>query len=192
MLQFVHHKVKTINETISSFNSVQNLLAARSFQFDAEYEVFQQRLIKYFQETGNSSKEAEVVKIHNLLSTVRKGFDPVKLERIATGKREIYWGFAFHSTDTIFSILQELYEKENRKLEEAEEILSNLVLNLIQAQVLTRKSIKTLNSLSKIENFWTDLTKQNDSVSLIDKKLRMQLISEDIFLLLEKIITKIQ
>ena len=85
-----------------------------------------------------------------------------------------------------------MYEKENRKLEEAEEILSNLVLNLIQAQVLTRKSIKTLNSLSKIENFWTDLAKQNDSVSLIDKKLRMQLISEDIFLLLEKIITKIQ
>lgn len=192
MLDFVHHRVSEIEGFLASFNDVQILLGERSYTFESEFDSFLKKMIQYFEKTGNSAKQTEVQKNHNLLQTVRKGFDPIKLEKISTGKREAYWGFAFHCTANVGSVLQEILTKEMAKLEEAQEILDNTVLNLVQANILNSQKLKELDSAAEIELFWTNLVKQNDSISLINKKLRLKLISEDIYLILEKIISKIQ
>lgn len=190
MLEFVHHKVKILENFNSSFNNVQHLLSERSYQFEGAFEDFQKALLKYFQNTGDSNKESEILRITNLLLTVKKGFDPIKLERITTGKRDLYWGFAYHATEELHRIISEIFIKEQQKLDEAEEMLSNTILNLYQLKILDDKKLKTLNSTQKIGSFWEGLIKQNDSLALIDKKLKIKLINEDIYLILERIFDK--
>lgn len=190
MLEFVHHKVKILENFNSSFNNVQHLLSERSYQFEGAFEDFQKALLKYFQNTGDSNKESEILRITNLLLTVKKGFDPIKLERITTGKRDLYWGFAYHATEELHRIISEIFNKEQQKLDEAEEMLSNTILNLYQLKILDDKKLKTLNTTPKIGSFWEGLIKQNDSLALIDKKLKIKLINEDIYLILERIFDK--
>jgi hypothetical protein len=93
--------------------------------------------------------------------------------------------------ESIHGFLMEMYAKEQKKLDEAEELLSGLVVSLYQNGILDDKIVQDLNSVPKIEVFWTSLVNQNTQISGINKKLRLTMISEDIFLVLEKVLLKL-
>ena len=191
MKEFIHNKVKVIDELFTEFNQVQGLYADRSFDFEYRFTVFLNKLSDYFKKSGDSAKESEVFRVINLFQTVKRGFNPSKLEKINSGKRELWWGFSYNGIESIDSLLQEIYRKETAKLEEGEEILNNLILSLYQQGFLTDQMLKDLDSVPKIEASWNLLLSQNGSISVINKKLMTKLIAEDIYLLLEKIIAKI-
>ena len=126
-----------------------------------------------------------------MLSLVKKGFNPVSLQKIQTGRREAFWGFAFNALENVYEILMKLFTTEHIKLEEGEEIISNLMIGLIQNGLLSDPTIKSLNSIEKIEVYWLNIMSQNESFSSIDKKHKMSLMTEDIYLLFEKNLSKI-
>lgn len=191
MQEFIHNKVKVIEELFDEFNRAQKLYADRSFDFENRFTAFLSKLSDYFKDRGENARESEVFRIINMLHTVKRGFNPSKMEKINTGKRELWWGFSYNGIESIDALLQEIYKKETVKLEEGEEILSNLMLNLYQQGFLTDEKLKELDSIPEIEVFLSSLLSQNGSITVISKKLLTNLIAEDIYLLLEKIILKI-
>jgi hypothetical protein len=68
--------------------------------------------LEYFKTKG-SSHESEVLKIMNMVSTVKRGFNPIKMEKI-TGRRDLLWGFSFNGIESIYDILMEIYTKETK------------------------------------------------------------------------------
>ena len=191
MQEFIHHKVEIYEDFLKDFNKTQILLGSRSFEFERHFDEFSHSLLSYFQTSGNTPVEAEILKIMNTVSTVKKGFNPVKMEKILTGRREMYWGFAFSATESIFEILMKLLDTEKIKLNEGGELISGLILSLIQNNILDDAKIAELNSIANIELYWTQIIAQNESISNINKKLRMTLLSEDIYLLFEDNLAKI-
>ena len=105
--------------------------------------------------------------------------------------RELWWGFSYNGIESLETLLQDIYKKEISKLQEGKEILSNLILNLYQQGFLTDDQLRDLDSVTKVEAFWRSLLMQNGSMSVINKKLLTHLITEDIYLLLEEIISEI-
>ncbi|HPS10231.1 MAG TPA: hypothetical protein PK664_02565 [Paludibacteraceae bacterium] len=192
MQEFIHNKVKVLDELFTEFNQVQRLYAEKSFEFESRFTVFLNKLSDYFKNRGDQAKEAEVLRVTNMLHTVKRGFNPTNQEKVNTGRRELLWGFAYNGIENLNSLMQEIYGKETSKLEEGEELLSNLILNLIQQGFLTDQKLMELDTIPKIEAYWNSLLTQNGSITVIHKKLLMKLISEDIYLLLEKIIAKIK
>ena len=192
MQEFIHNKVKVLDELFTEFNQVQRLYAEKSFEFESRFTVFLNKLSDYFKNRGDQAKEAEVLRVTNMLQTVKRGFNPTNQEKVNTGRRELLWGFAYNGIENLNSLMQEIYGKETSKLEEGEELLSNLILNLIQQGFLTDQKLMELDTIPKIEAYWNSLLTQNGSITVIHKKLLMKLISEDIYLLLEKIIAKIK
>ncbi len=191
MKELIHNKVRVIDEFFTEFNQIQKLYVEKSFDFEHRFNLFLANLSDYFEKRGENSKESEILRIKSMLQTVKRGFNPSKMEKIDSGKRELLWGFSYNGIESLDLLLQEIYKKEVSKLEEGEEILSNLILNFYQQGVLTDEKLKDLDSIPKIEVFWSYLLSQNGSISLINKKLLTNLISEDIYLLLEKVIYKI-
>lgn len=191
MQEFIHHKIEIYEDFLKDFNKIQLLLGDRSFEFERRFEEFSQTLLSYFQTSGNTSVESEILKIINSLFTVKKGFNPVKMEKIQTDRRAMYWGFAFGATESLFEILMDLLNKEKVKLEEGGELVSNLILMLIQNNILDDAKIAELNNIAKIEVYWNQIIQQNESIAGINKKLRMTLLAEDIYLLFEENLSKI-
>ncbi len=191
MQELVHHTIQQLEDLLGSFNKVQELYLLKSFDFDGRFEAFLNEFLEYLKTKGNTTCEAEVLKVMNLISTVKRGFNPIKMERISTGKRELLWGFSFSGMESVHGFLMEMHAKEKKKLEEAEELLSGLVISLYQNGVLDDDKIKGMDSVQNIEMFWTSLVNHNTQISGINKKLRLTLISEDIFLTLEKMILKL-
>ncbi|RXM37674.1 hypothetical protein BOQ62_21070 [Chryseobacterium sp. CH21] len=191
MQELIHFTVQKIKELLEQFNEVQALYLSKSFDFDTRFDAFLNEVLEYFRTKGNTSHESEVLKIMNMISTVKRGFNPIKMEKIMNGRREILGGFSFNGMESIYDILMEIYAKENKKLEDAEELISGIIVSLYQSGILDDEKLKEMNSVPKIENFWNSLVEQNAAISGINKKLRLSIIPEDVFLILEKIFMKL-
>jgi predicted house-cleaning noncanonical NTP pyrophosphatase (MazG superfamily) len=191
MQELIHYTVQKIKELLEHFNEVQALYLSKSFDFDARFDVFLNEVLEYFRTKGNTSHESEVLKIMNMIATVKRGFNPIKMEKITTGRRELLGGFSFNGMESIYDILMEIWAKENKKLEDAEELISGIIVSLYQNGILDDEKLKEMDSIPKIESFWTSLTAQNAAISGINKKLRLTVIPEDIFLILEKVFLKL-
>lgn len=176
---------------LMQFNQVQRLFAARAFEFDQTLDQFLKDLLLHYSQSGNTSAESEILRLLNSVSLVKKGFNPLKMEKLASGRREYYYGFAFSAMEAVHGLLAADLNAQQKKLDEASDLISNLILSMHQNGVLTDRKIKNLSSVAKIEAFWNSMVSQNESVSSIYKKLRMTLIPEDIYLLTEKILLKI-
>jgi len=191
MQELVHHSTQALELHLNKLNKVQALYLAKSFDFDSGFDDFLQELLEYFRAKGNTTCESEVLKILNMISTIKRGFNPVKMEKIDVGKRNLLYGFSFNGIENTHGIITELLNKELKKLDEAEELISGLILSLYQSGILDDAKIKELNSVSKIEVFWNQLLNQNTTIAGINKKLRLTLLSEDIYLIIEKVLTRI-
>ncbi|REC45077.1 hypothetical protein [Chryseobacterium sp. 5_R23647] len=191
MQELVHHSTQALELHLNKLNKVQALYLSKSFDFDSGFDDFLQELLEYFRAKGNTTCESEVLKILNMISTIKRGFNPVKMEKIDVGKRNLLYGFSFNGIENIHGIITELLNKELKKLDEAEELISGLILSLYQNGILDDVKIKELNSVSKIEVFWNQLLNQNTTIAGINKKLRLTLLSEDIYLIIEKVLTRI-
>lgn len=191
MQELVHHSTQALELYLNKLNKVQALYLSKSFDFDSGFDDFLQELLEYFRAKGNTTCESEVLKILNMISTIKRGFNPVKMEKIDVGKRNLLYGFSFNGIENTHGIITELLNKELKKLDEAEELISGLILSLYQSGILDDAKIKELNSVSKIEVFWNQLLNQNTTIAGINKKLRLTLLSEDIYLIIEKVLTRI-
>jgi len=192
MKEFIHHKVQLINNLIDSYNDVQKLYVSRAYEFDVRFTQLLGNCKVYFETYGTNIQVAEVLNITGMFETAGKGINPFELKKVSSGRRELKMMVAYHGLEKLLRLLNLFYEKESGKLEEAEEILSNLVLSLFQSGVLDNKKLSKLTSVGKIEAFWKELLKLNGSVTLIEKKLRLKVIPEDIYLILEKVVLKIR
>ncbi|WP_187478339.1 hypothetical protein [Amniculibacterium sp. G2-70] len=188
MVEFVHHKIKVAEGFLSKLIKVQSLFIERSFRFETEFNDLLTDLQTYFKSIKDGSKESEVLRLQGLLQVVKKGFDPIKLERLPVSRREFYWGIAFHVVEEVKKMIEDILTKERQKLDEAEDLLSNTFLSLIQNGILNNQELKKLDSVAKIELLWTEIVKQNASIALLDKKMKLQVTREDMYLLIEKII----
>jgi len=191
MQELIHHTTQTLEFHLDQLNKVQEVYLSKSFDFDSQFDAFLHQLLDYFKAKGNTTHESEVLKIMSMIETVKRGFNPVKLENISSGKRNLLYGFSFNGIEMIHGFLTELLAKEQKKLDESEELLSGLMISLYQNNILDDATIKELNSVIKIGQFWEQLLSQNTSIAGINKKLRLSLLSEDIYLIIEKILTKI-
>ena len=191
MQTLIHYSIQKIDELFVEFNRVQEMYYSKSFEFDTCLEHFCIALLDYFKQKGDNAKESEILKTMNMLSATKKGFDPVNLVKINSGKRELLSGLSYHALENIHRILQEIYQKERKKLDDGEEILSNLIITLYQNGILDDVKIAEFNSIATIELYWVQLISKNTSIAGIYKKLRLQLADEDIYLLLEKILLRI-
>lgn len=191
MQEFIHHKIRVIEELISKFNSVQQSYNEKSFDYDARLNEFLKELLEYFKSRVDNMNESEILNSIGTIQTIKRGFNPVKMQKIESSRRELFWGFAFTVQESTLEILRKLYEKEKQKLDDGEELITNLILTLHQNKLLTDEKIQELDSVHKIETYWTFLLTQNGTISSINKKLRMSMIVEDIYLLFEKSLSKI-
>lgn len=191
MQELIHHSTQTLEFHLGKLNEVQEFYLSKSYDFDAHFEAFLHDLLDYFKAKGNTTYESEVLKIMSMISTVKSGFNPVKMEKVNMGKRDLISGFSFNGIESVHGFLTDLLSKEQRKLDESEELLSGLIISMYQKGILDDAKIKDLNSIAKIETFWNQLLPQNTTIAGINKKLRLTLLAEDIYLILEKIFAKL-
>lgn len=192
MKQFIHHKIQKIDLLLQTYNSVRQLYVNNSFEFFDEYKNLLDECKEFLQVHGTNSQVAEVLNLESFFEIAKKGINPYELIKVNSGKRGMIMMTANQGLNDLLFILKSFYEKENNKIEVSSEILSNMLLGLIQSGGLEDDKLIELNTIQKIETFWNKIRYLNKSVNLIDKQLKVNIISEDIYLIIEGLLNKMR
>lgn len=191
MQEFIHHKIQLFDNFLASYNDVQKLYIQGAYEFDDQFIELLNNCLDFFKSHGTNTQISKILNIISMFETAKRGIHPFKVEKVVTGRRELKMMIGYHGLEELYQLLNMIYDKELHKLEEAEEILSNLLISLHQSGYLDDNKIHDLQTIEKIKAFWQELLNRNGSISSINKKLRLKLIPEDIYLIIEKILIKL-
>jgi len=191
MVVFVHFKQKNIKNFAKKLIILNEDYKNRTFDFESKIKDFFVEMQDFFKQIGDSKYETQVSQLSIYYETALKGIHPLKLEKLKIGRRENIWISAFHCLSTLNEIVQENLGNIETLLKESNEILSQIVLSAIQNQLITQAQMEEADNISKVEALWNSL-KQNQQISLVDKKLRLTITNNDVFLLLDEIFSTIK
>ena len=191
MVVFAHFKQKSLKSFADKLILFNDDYKNRSYDFEFNIKEFFKEMQDYFKQIGDSKHETQVSQLSIYYETAIKGIHPLKLEKLKLGRRENTWIAAFYCLTTLSEILQINIERVEVILKEANEMLSQLILSAIQNQLISQLQLDESDNLNKIEALWNKL-KQNQQIGLIHKKLRLTITNNDIYLLLDEIISTLK
>ena len=191
MKTLIHYQQKQIKELIEQLILLNGLYAKRSFSFEQQLIEFLENSLKLFEQMNKSSQSAKISELRIYLETAQRGINPQTLQRLKTGKRENLWIASFHILEEISHLLQDAIEEVDEKIDQARELIEQVILLAIQSKLIGDEDLKKLQHQEQIAQLWSRLS-QNEQVNLIDKRLKLSITGEDIIILCDVVCSKIR
>jgi len=146
---------------------------------------------EYYKQVGESTSESSVSQLKTYLDLAVSGIDPISLERVKTRRRDLVRTACFHCLSNLGNTLQHSLQTIESLLLSSSETIHQLLLSAYQSKLITDDLIKKTNSIEKCTALWEKL-KVNEQVSLIDKKLKLDILQEDISILIDMAFSKLK
>ncbi|MFD2826530.1 hypothetical protein ACFSYG_08595 [Leeuwenhoekiella polynyae] len=145
----------------------------------------------YFKQVGESSNEENISRLKIYLDMASGGIDPVKMERTKTNRRDMLRIACFYVLSQLGEHLDQALRILIDSIEKAKETLNQVILSAYQSKLITDTHIKKTDSLDKCAKLWEQF-QQNEQIKLIDKKLKLEVLQQDINILLDQTLTKLK
>jgi len=185
----VHYKKQILIDLIQKHSALNDLYIQRSFSLDTQLTILLQDSEKFFEQLGITIKASEISALRVYVETALKGINPQTLEKLKLNKRNNIWISTFHVLSELGILLRDsLYETEIQ-IQEASALIEQLVLSAIQSHLIDDNTLLKMKDLNQIKLLWEQLI-QNEQILLIEKKLKLSVTQEDIFILLDKTFNK--
>ncbi len=193
MKPFLHHDRKQL---VKFLNEVADLgLAYRSRVFGAEDRLsnWLATLEEYFsQKPSGAAKVAEIARLRNYLETANRGVHPVLLQKLNKGRREMQATAIFSVLNETTVLLVAYHEKIEASLEEAQELLEQILLSALHEDIIDGLSINTAaSSPRESEVLWTVLWAHPD-LQLSCQRVLLSVSTQDVHLLLYSLVNRIR
>jgi len=190
MKTLIHYKKQRIEELISKLSLLNTLYISRSFSFDTQLMDLMKESEMLFEQSGESSKISQVSQLNIYFETAQKGINPRTLEKLKIGKRENVWIAAYHVLDGMSDLMQNSMIKVEFEIGQATELIEQVILSAIQSGLIGDIDLKGLHDQESIKKLWKNLT-QNEQVKLIERKLKLSVMQDDIIIICDKVCSKI-
>ncbi|MEN0049156.1 MAG: hypothetical protein AAF806_19005 [Bacteroidota bacterium] len=180
-----------MEQLLSVLIDLNNLYIARSYEYENSFISFLKNCETFFEQVGNPSNRAKIVQQRAYYETALRGINPYTLEKLKSNKRDNTWTTAFQCLNIIGSVLQDSFEDLMNTLEEGKELLSQIIISAISSKLITEEEITATRKIKDVQLVWGKLLK-NTQVKSVEKKLKLSLNQQDIYLLLHQIICRIR
>jgi len=187
---FLHYQQQELTKFIEKSIALSQLYASRSYDFDSEFTTHLSGVERYFQQVGSTSERIEVDRLKLYINTAQKGINPTTLEKVKINRRENIWIASYHCLSQSSQILQEALDIIDQKLNEARISIEQIILTVLQNNMLDDNQLSAYHGIEKSQQLWSELCK-NDQISLLDKKLKMTITPQDIYILIDQTISKL-
>lgn len=192
MLVLIHFKRSNIESKLQKLIILNKDYIQNRYSLEKDVETLLNDTETYFQQIGQTANESRVSSLRTYLETARSGINPETLEIIKTAKRKIIKSSSFHCISTLGVLLEKELVQIDEVLDRNKKTIEQVILSAIQSKIVTENELKQLNDIHDIEVFWNNLKSQQTQVDLIHKKLRLEILNQDIYILLDQIINQIK
>lgn len=187
----IHFKQQKLNELLTQFSQLNGYYIDRSNYFSKHCYSFINDCQDFFNRIGDQKNESQVIWLKAYYDTALKGINPQTFEKVTRNRRVNSWIAAFKVLSELHALLQDEITKVENKLEEVEETLQQVVLSCLQSNLLDNERLNCVRGISDAEEIWGKMT-QNEQIKLIERKIRMSVQTQDIYIILDKVLSQIK
>lgn len=191
MVVLLHYRIQNLNEFKTELVELHQMYEEKTYGIDKPLKKLLKECADYYKQIGKSKEELQVNELKTYLQAAQDGYDPKTLEKIRTHKRSNLRIAVYHCLSSLGECLRASLAKVDERLKEAKGLLNNLILSIIQSGTISNESIQKCNSIKRCELLWEKL-KEDDQISIIDRKLKLNIAKQDIYILLDDIFTRIR
>ncbi len=191
MKVLVHFKKQHL-ETLSQRLVLQNeKFINKDFDLDKTLMTLMSEVQEFFRQIGASNPQSTVSQLKTHLDLAVSGINPNTQERVKTHRRDLVRTANYYCMSGLANVIQEQLEDIENVINEASNTLNQVLLSAIQSKLITDHLLNTTDTIEKCTKLWEQL-KANEQIALIDKKLKLDILQEDISILMDKAFTKLK
>lgn len=187
---FLHFQQQQVEKLVATLNKLHQLYEQQSYYFEKEFLLFCDAGIQYFESVGAQKLVLKFNELKTYFLTASKGISPITLERIRVEKRAMLQASSFYCLRELSLVFEQQLDLLNDKLEDAYQTLTQLILGMLQSGFIKREVLEKTRNPDQWAQFWQQIRADN-TVYLIEKKLLAYITLEDLYILLDKVISNI-
>lgn len=191
MTVLVHFKKQHLEKFLQHFISENEKFIKKDFDLHKTLMQLLNDTQEYYGQVGESTQEGSVSQLKTYLDLAVSGINPITMERIKTRRRDLIRTACFHCLSSIGETLQNSLHTIENLLHESSETINQFLLSAYQSKLITDELIHKTDSIEKCTALWETL-KSNDQIALIDKKLKLEILQEDISILIDMAFSKLK
>ncbi|MEO6136904.1 MAG: hypothetical protein ABIP35_17245 [Ginsengibacter sp.] len=187
---FYNEKIK-IGGLLTQLNSTMELFSARHYDADKLLVQLMKDCIQMYKDLGYSEKESQVQSMQAEWAISQRGINPYTLVRQITRRNEMTATVAFKILQAIEILLRNDYVAGDEKIGQASDLISQIIVAALQANLLTDVEIKKIKTQKEIESTWKKLG--SDSNLLLGQKRVLLLVSRfDALIIFDDLLTPLK
>lgn len=186
MKVLVHFRQQQLEGFVEQLIELNELYINKSYQLNNQLIDLIKNIEAFFKQIGDSTNESKIAQLTLYFHTALDGIDPIQLVKLKIGKRNLINTAAFHCLNELHNLIQTELEKVNQVLKEGEEPIAQVILTAMQNNLIDENNLEESNNLETEKQVWTNLL-SNQQIKMLNKKLRLTILSQDIYLLINKI-----
>lgn len=191
MTVLIHFKKQKLEGFMQQLISQNEKFIKKEFDLDKTLMQLLNNAQEYYRQVGESTAEGTVSQLKTYLDLAVSGIDPINMERVKTRRRDLVRTACFHCLSNLGDALHNSLNTIETLLIGSSETIHQLLLSAYQSKLITDELIKKTDTIEKCTVLWEKL-KTNEQIALIDKKLKLDILQEDISILIDMAFSKIK
>ncbi|MFZ4769658.1 MAG: hypothetical protein ACOYLO_05710 [Ferruginibacter sp.] len=168
-----------------------DLFNAKDYATDKALALVLKDCIQTFKALGYADKESQVQSLKAELVTAQRGMNPYTLQKQNMGRNEMFTSVMFKILQALEVQLRTYYLVGDEKLQQARELISQIIVAALQGGFLTNLDIKNIKTQKQTEVAWKKLG-EDANISLGQKRVLLIVSPYDAIILFDELITTLK
>ncbi|MCU0335252.1 MAG: hypothetical protein MUF62_09415 [Chitinophagaceae bacterium] len=180
-----YHKLALLESLMTGARQVFAAYEQRDFHFDDKLKAWLQQCDQFFEQHNGPVERSRIKELYTDFITLLRGTDPYTFTKIESQKRAQELNIGYRIAKQALEVVTVYYEKVDARLKEAEQLIGQLLLAMLQAEMITMVALGKIKTQRQLEALWKKMG-EDKQLLVVQKKVLLQISRYDAVLLLEK------
>lgn len=181
-----YHKLALLDGLLSKGRQVLVSYEEKDLDFAHRLKGWLQECDQFFEQHNGPVQRSKIKTLHTDFATVLRGIDPFTFQKFESNKRAQAMSIGYRITKEALLVVMDYYNKIESLLEEARQLIGQIVLAALQGGVITMIELENSNTQAKLDVLWKKIATDKQLV-LVQKKVLINVSRIDALLLLEEV-----
>ncbi|RPE08029.1 hypothetical protein EGT74_13220 [Chitinophaga lutea] len=184
MQRFYHNDQQQLTQLLEAFSEASGKYSRKDFDTERTLKLLLDKIIARYKEGGHTDRESQAQLLRAELATAERGIHPQTHERVTLRKSDMKTGVQLKVLQTLEHLLRDEYAAGNVKLQEAREVMVQIMLAGLQHGILNDAILAGANTEAALQGIWKALS-ADSNIALAQKRVLMTVSMYDALIILE-------
>lgn len=191
MQNFYHNNISKLEALQEQLNLVFVKYNSRDFDTDTALVQYLSEAVTIYQALGKKDRESQLLSLKAEFLTAQRGINPITFEKITIRRNEMVNTICFKILQAVELFLRTDLQQQMQIIHDAKEIVVQIIIAGLQANIITDASLKQIKKQAQIEVLWK-LLSTDANIALGQKRVLLQVSKYDVWVLMDEVLASLK